>query len=242
MSQAVSMNETAGMLQARLGLIDRIRRVEYALARDEQAQIAASLMRGRSHELGNMVQIVKLSALEVARRVSRDDITELVTDMSQAADTSTKILADMVNAARPGDRAGVGPVVAQTVRAAVDLARPALSSSIELRVDLAADVMSYATGEELEALVLAALLDAQQAVSITLLLRERTLQGKRWLELSRFDDRHSLHDGDLAHMFEPHSLLHVVAGVAKQAGGEVSLSPGRRGLELAVEIPIAVLR
>jgi hypothetical protein len=236
------MNETAGMLQARLGLIDRIRRVEYALARDEQAQIAASLMRGRSHELGNMVQIVKLSALEVARRVSRDDITELVTDMSQAADTSTKILADMVNAARPGDRAGVGPVVAQTVRAAVDLARPALSSSIELRVDLAADVMSYATGEELEALVLAALLDAQQAVSITLLLRERTLQGKRWLELSRFDDRHSLHDGDLAHMFEPHSLLHVVAGVAKQAGGEVSLSPGRRGLELAVEIPIAVLR
>jgi hypothetical protein len=236
------MNETAGMLQARLGLIDRIRRVEYALACDEQVRIAGALMRGRSHELGNMVQIVKLSALEVARRVSRDDIAELVSGMCEAADTSTKILADMVNAARPADRVSVGPVVAQTVRAAVDLARPALASSIELRVDLAADVLSYATGEELEALVLAALLDAQQAVSITLLLRERTLQGKRWLELSRFDDRHSLHDGDLAHMFEPHSLLHVVAGVAKQAGGEVSLSPGRRGLELAVEIPIAVVR
>jgi hypothetical protein len=236
------MNETAGMLQARLALIDRIRRVEYALAREEQARLAASLMRGRSHELGNMVQIVKLSALEVARRVSRDDVNELITDLGEAADTATKILADMVNAAAPNGRSAVGPVVAQTVRAAVDLARPALASSIELRVDLAADVLSYATAEELDALVLAALLDAQQAVSITLLLRERTLQGKRWLELSRFDDRHHLHDGELAQMFEPHSLLHVVAGVAKQAGGEVSLSPGRGGLELAVEMPIAVSR
>jgi hypothetical protein len=235
------MNETAGMLQARLGLIERIRRVEYALAREEQARLAASLMRGRSHELGNMVQIVKLSALEISRRVSRDDIHELATDMGEAADSATRILADMVNAAVPAERSVVGPVVGQTVRAAVDLARPALASAIELRVDLAADVTSYATSEELEALVLAALLDAQQAVSITLLLRERTIQGKRWLELSRFDDRHHLHDGELAHMFESHSLLHVVAGVAKQAGGEVSLSPGRGGLDLAIEMPIAVV-
>jgi hypothetical protein len=242
MSQAVSMNETAGMLEARLGLIDRIRRVEYALAREEQARIAGALMRGRSHELGNMVQIVKLSALEITRRVPADDVKELVTDMNEAADTATKLLADMVNAARPNDRLLVGPVVAQTVRAAVDLARPALASSIELRVELADDVLSYATGEEIEALVLAALLDAQQAVSIKLLLRERTLQGKRWLELSRFDDRHHLHDGELAHMFEPHSLLHIVAGVAKQAGGEASLSPGRTGLELAVEMPIVTAR
>jgi hypothetical protein len=42
-------------------------------------------------------------------------------------------------------------------------------------------------------------------------------------------------------MFEPHSLLHLVAGVSKQAGGEVSLSPGRTGLELAIELPVATL-
>jgi hypothetical protein len=46
-------------------------------------------------------------------------------------------------------------------------------------------------------------------------------------------------DGELAHMFEPHSLLHVIAGVAKVAGGDASLAPGRSGLELAVELPVA---
>ena len=242
MSQAVTMNETAGMLEARLGLIDRIRRVEYTLARDEQVRIAGALMRGRAHDLGNMVQIVKLSALELARRVPKDDIKELVADMSEAAENAATILADMISATRGYDRSLLGPAVAHVVRTAVDLVRPAIASSVELRVELADDVVSFAAADELEALVLCALLDAQQAVSITLVLRERMLQGKRWLELLRIDDRHHLADGELAHMFEPHSFLHVVAGVAKQAGGEVSLSPGRSGLELAVELPIAVAR
>ncbi len=242
MSQAVAMNETAGMLEARLGLLERVHRVEFALARDEQARVATALMRGRSHDLGNMVQIVKLSALELARRVPQGDVAELVGDMSDAADKASRILGEMYEATRPAERALIGPPAAQILRGAVELARPAVASSVELRIELGEDVATYATGEELEALALAAILDAHQAVRITLLLRERTLQGKRWIELIRFDDRHPLHDGELAHMFEPHSLLHVVAGVAKQADGEVSLSPGRTGLELAVELPVAVAR
>ncbi len=242
MSQAVAMNETAGMLEARLGLLERVHRVEFALARDEQARVATALMRGRSHDLGNMVQIVKLSALELARRVPQGDVAELVGDMSDAADKASRILGEMYEATRPAERALIGPPAAQILRGAVELARPAVASTVELRIELGEAVATYATGEELEALALAAILDAHQAVRITLLLRERTLQGKRWIELIRFDDRHPLHDGELAHMFEPHSLLHVVAGVAKQADGEVSLSPGRTGLELAVELPVAVAR
>lgn len=236
------MNETAGMLEARLGLIERIRRQEHALALHEQARVAAALMKGRSHELGNLVQIVKLSALEIARRTPpalQPDIEDLVTDMTHAAEQASAVLAEMFAAARPSDRTIVGPAVAQCVRAAVDVARPAIASSIELRIDLSDSVQTYASAEELEALVLSALLDAHQAVRILLLVRERTIQSKRWVELVRIDDRHHLPDGELAHMFEPHSLLHVVAGVAKAAGGEVSLSPGRTGLELAVEIPTA---
>jgi hypothetical protein len=236
------MNETAGMLEARLGLLERVHRVEFALAREEQARIATALMRGRSHDLGNMVQIVKLSAAEVARRVPQGDVAELVGDMTDAADKASRILNEMYEATRATDRTMIGPAVAQILRGAVDLARPAVASTIELRIELGDDVTTYATGEELEAAILAAILDAHQAVRITLLLRERTLQGKRWVELIRFDDRHQLHDGELAHMFEPHSLLHVVAGVAKQADGEVSLSPGRTGLELAVELPVALPR
>jgi hypothetical protein len=242
MSQSVDMNETAGMLEARLGLIDRIRRIEHALALEEQARVAAALMKGRSHDLGNLVQIAKLSALEVARRVQQADVQELVADMTGAAERASKILNEMFAAARPTERTLIGPAVAQVVRQAVDLSRVAVASDVELRIELAESVQTYATSEELEALVMAALLDAAQAVRVTLLLRERTIDNRRWVELVRLDDRHHLPDGELAHMFEPHSLLHVVAGVAKTAGGEVSLSPGRTGLELAVEIPVALAR
>lgn len=241
MSQAVAMNETAGMLEARLALIDRVRRIEHLLARGEQARIAAQLMKGFSHELGNQVQIVKLCALEIARRSAQAPVQldELIKDMSDAADQTAIVLAQMFAAARPPDRDLVGPAIANTIRTAVDQSRPAIASTIELRIDLADTVATYVSAEELEVLVFAALLDAQQANRITLVLRERTIQNKRWVELLRIDDRHHMPDGELAHMFEPHSLLHVVAGVAKVAGGEASLSPGRSGLELAVELPVA---
>ena len=240
MIQSVDMNETAGMLEARLRLIDRIRRVEYALARDEQAKQAAALMKGRSHELGNQVQIVKLSALELERRAEdRKDLVELTTDMRKAAEQATALLADMFAAARPMERTVVGPVVTHTVRAAVDLARPAFAGNVELRIDLDDTVHTHSTAEELEAIVLAAMLDAVHANHMTIVVRERVIQGKHWVEILRIDDRQQFNDGELAHMFEACSLLHVVVTAAKQAGGEASLAPGRGGLELVIELPVA---
>ena len=377
----MSVNETAGILDARLGVIERIRRIEHLLARSEQARIAATLMKGFSHELGNQVQIVKLAALELARRLAavergdgidgvpvdgvvrvdgmnsvsvdglergdgvgadgavhafdgasvdgvatplltlaggaamasgfgsharaagsspsmrgvftsgfdgasnrrgasgsraaathvlqsssaaaanapqsgsraaahslqsggatrspRLELDELISDMAAAADAATTVLAQMFAVARPSDRDVIGPSVTTAVRAAVDVVRPAIAGSLELRIELDPTVQTYASAEELEAMVLAAVLDAASATHITLVLRERVIQNKRWVELLRFDDRHHLHDGELAQMFEPHSLLHVVAGVAKAAGGDASLAPGRSGIELAVELPVA---
>jgi hypothetical protein len=125
------------------------------------------------------------------------------------------------------------------VRAAVELARPALAGAIELRIELDDTVHTLATGDELEAMILAALLDASAATRITVVVRERVIQNKRWVELLRVDDRQHLADGELADMFEPHSLRHVVASAGKRAGGEVSLAPGRGGVELAIELPVA---
>ena len=240
MSQAEDMSETAGMLKARLGLIDRVRQIEHVLARGEQARIAAQLMRGFSHELGNQVQIVKLSALELARRIAdaKVDAAELIADMTAGAETATSILMSMFAAASGETRTIVGPPIGNAVRAAVEMTRPAIPSQIDLRIDIADGVPTYAPADQLEALVVAALLDAVSAERITLVLRERTIQNKRWVELLRIDDRHHLADGDYASMFEPHSLLHVVAGVAKLAGGDASLAPGRGGLELAIEMPV----
>ena len=239
MIQSVDMNETAGMLEARLRLIDRIRRVEHTLARDEQAKIAAALMKGRSHDLGNHIQIVKLTAHELERRAKdRDDLVELITDMRQSAEQATALLAAMVAAAHPNDRVEVGPVVTNVVRAAVEQGRAAVPGSLDLRIDLDDTVHTFANAEELEAMVLAAILDAASSSRMTIVVRERLIQGRRWVEILRVDDRQQFGDGELAHMFEPHSLLHVVVGAAKLAGGEASLSPGRGGLELAIELPV----
>jgi hypothetical protein len=239
MIQSVDMNETAGMLEARLRLIDRIRRVEHSLARDEQAKIAAALMRGRSHDLGNHIQIVKLTAHELERRASdRPDFLELITDMRHSAEQASALLAEMVAATHPLDRVECGPVVTNVVRAAVEQGRAAVPGSLELRIDLDDTVHTFANAEELEAMVLAAILDAASSTRMTIVVRERMIQGRRWVEILRVDDRQQFGDGELAHMFEPHSLLHVVVGAAKLAGGEASLSPGRGGLELAIELPV----
>jgi K+-sensing histidine kinase KdpD len=127
------MNETAGMLEARLMLIERIRKVEHALAHAEQARVAAALMRGRSHDLGNAIQIVKLSALELTRRLAElgnPDIEDLLSDMNVAADQSTRLLAEMIDATRPTERIQLGAVVTHPVRAAIELARTAWRSTI----------------------------------------------------------------------------------------------------------------
>src|SRR6478609_2880643 len=172
------MNETAGMLEARLGLIERIRRVEHALAHSEQARTAAALLRNRSHDLGNAVQIVSLSAHELTRRVrDRTDVSDLVLEMSIAAEEATALLQDMIASAHPASRNVPGPVVTNVVRAAIEAARPALIAPIELRIELDDTVHTFCSAEELEALVLAAALDAANATRVTFVLRERLVQG-----------------------------------------------------------------
>jgi len=249
------LNETPSMLEARLELVERIRKVEHALAHAEQARTAASLMRGRAHDLGNSVQIVKLSSLELQRRLAalgRSDLDELIAEMNKASDHATRVLAQMIDATHLPDRMQAGPVVTNALRAAVDAARPAFLAPIELRIDLDDTVHTYCSTEELEAIVIASTLEAAGtsrstsnvphgmagATHLTIVVRERVIQSKRWVEILRFDDRQT-HDGDYAHMFEAGSLLKVVAECARAAGGEASIAPGRGGLELAVELPVA---
>jgi nitrogen-specific signal transduction histidine kinase len=244
------LSETPSMLEARLELLDRIRKVEHAIAHAEQASTATALMRGRAHDLGNAIQIVKLSSLELSHRVAelnRPDIVELIADMQAEADKATTVLANMIDATRNADRIQYGPVISHAIRAAIETARPAFLTPIELRIDLDDTVHTYCSAEEIEAIVFASALEAAGsprsstgATRMTFSIRERVIQSKRWVELLRIDDR-QVHDGDYAHMFEAGSLLKVVAQCAKAAGGEASIAPGRSGLELAVELPVAKL-
>jgi hypothetical protein len=237
------------MLRARLALVDRIRVVEHVLARADQSRMALELLGEHAHRLGNSVQIVDLASLELERR-RVPEVAELVADVREGATNATAALAAMLALAQPRPRPA-GPPVAPAIAAAIELARPAVAAALELRVELGARVACRLAAAEIEALVLAAVLDATAvagpahaaggaaahdpgATRIAFELGERTIDGVRWIELLRVDDR----AGEVALDLAPPSFAAVVAALAAAAGGEVSLAPGRGGHELAIALRV----
>src|SRR5512141_2147804 len=118
------MANDAHVLAARLALIDRIRAVEVRLARSAQSETALAVLREHLHTLGNAVQIVDLASEELAKRVADPD--GLVSDIRSAAVEAHATLGKILALARPAPRAAVTTPFAPTVRAALDIVRPAL--------------------------------------------------------------------------------------------------------------------
>jgi hypothetical protein len=218
-------------LQVRLELLERVRTIELALARAEHARAAASLVRGRTHELGNQVQILRLASIELERRATAEQ-SELITDLRAAAEAANQALAEMLSAARPEDRKDPGEPVAPVVRQAIELVRAATSVPIEIHLDLTEDVRTRATAAELEACVMQVLLAATwgpgAATRLDVRARQRQIEKKPWIELLVIADR-------LPFDAPPG----VIQSVAEAAAGGASLSDGRTGVELALELPVA---
>lgn len=231
MSQASVME---GVLAKRLALFERLRRAEYDIARDEHARAAAALLRGRTHDLGNALQIVRLASLEIARRAD-GAIAELVADLRRSAEEATAVLGELLAAARPAARTGPGAPVARIVRDALELARGALLGPLEMRIDVPADARTACTADELEAMTLAAVLEAGDAARIAVSVRARTIAGEPWIELLRADDRAL---DEVERPVAPPGGLFLIERLAARVGGEVSLSPGRGGPELAIALPV----
>jgi hypothetical protein len=230
------MNETAAMLEARLVLVDRVRVVEQRLARAAYADTAAAMLRSVSHELGNSIQIVKLAAGEVARRSTQPEIAHLVEELVRAGDRSSELLAELFAAARPLERSTPGPSVGPAISSAVELARGAIAARVDIDCAIPDFVCTACTADEIEAMVIAMLLDASTATKIDLLVRERMIQSKRRVEIVRSDDRSVPPELDVGRALG--GPLLVIAAVAKAVDGEVSIAPGRAGLELAIDLPV----
>jgi len=213
------------MLAARLAIVERIHAVELRLARIEQARLALELLGGQAHQLGNAIQIVDLASLELERR-QVPDAAELVGDIRTATTAALSSLRAIVGLARPASRVA-GPPVAPVIRAAIAEARQAVASAVEVRVELDDTVTSLLARDELEALALASVLDAADAARIEIVLRERLIEGARWIELVRTDDRASAT-----------TFAAVIGELAKVGDGEASIAPGRTGPELAVALPV----
>jgi len=230
-----SRNE-AHVLAARLALIDRIRAVELRLARSAQSEAALAVLRGHMHTLGNAVQIVDLASAELAKRGPDPD--GLVTDIRKAATEAHETLGKIVALAQPAPPAQVSSPFAPTVRAALDVVRPALPIEVTVHDELLASLAACRLdADELELLTVAILLDAHAAPTLALSLRARTIEGAPWFELIRHDTRPGAFslDTELA----PPSLLAVADQLVRLGGGELTLAPGRHGHELVVALPSA---
>lgn len=214
------------MLEARLAIVEQLHAAELELARTEHALAAAALVRGKSHALGNAVQVARLASLQLQQRVPAE-LAELVADLLAATEQATAVLGDLMAAASADPPAGRAPL-APAVRAAAARVQPAIAAPLELGLELGDDVHARATDRELEALVLAMILDAGECSRVRLRVQPRTIAGKPYLQLLRSDDRR---DG---------TVPPLVDALARHAGGEASAAPGRDGLELAIELPVAV--
>jgi hypothetical protein len=234
-------------IDERLALIERQRRFEWELARDAQTRAASQFVRGKTHDLLNLVQIVQLASLELSRRCSGDAI-EFVDDLIKAADDAKHQLAALMAVARPDEIVAPGARVGAALSAAVATVREASTIPIDLHLTVRPEVATRCSAAELEHLIYGLALDAvaDDAVAgatpapaargpIELVVRERTIEGKPWLEIVRGARTTAPGDDPDAEHFD----LRAVEAIATKNGGELARSERRGGgTEVVVALPV----
>lgn len=212
-------------MSALIDLIQRQRRFEWALARDEQTRVANGLVAGRTHDLLNLIQVVELAVLRLRHDGvgAEDTLDELV----RTSRSATAQLQQIMDVARPEVAITRGAPVAATVMAIAPALREV--ASFEIHVDVATDTATRCSAAELEHLLIGLVLDAiDQRMALT--VRERTIEGTPHVEVVRGTSREPDGDG--------HELRTVTA-IVERAGGELATSERRGGgIEVILSFPI----
>ncbi|HEU4732560.1 MAG TPA: hypothetical protein VFT22_31915 [Kofleriaceae bacterium] len=232
----------------RLALVERQRRFEWDLARDAQTRAAAHFVAGKTHDLLNLIQIVQLASLELSRRCS-GDAAEFIEDLVKAADDAQRQLGELMAVARPEEVILPGAPVGAAITRAVETVRAASPIAVDLQLAVPPEVTTRCSAAELEHVIFGLALDAiaaepdEPAASeagaapgppdpIELFVRERTIEGKRWLEIVR---------GARAVPSTERFDLRAVEAIAVKNGGELGQSERRGGgTELVVALPMVV--
>ena len=233
----------------RLALVERQRRFEWQLAREVQTHAAARFVAGKTHDLLNLVQIVQLASLELERRCTAD-AGEFIADLRKAADDARHQLAELMAVARPEEIIVPGAPVGAAVTAAVEPGRAASTIEVDLHLAVAPELATRCSAEELAHVIYGLTLDAATAEAevgdapqalersetggaprgIELFVRERTIDGKPWLEIVR---------GARVELAGEHFDLQAVEAIAVKNGGELGHSERRGGgTELVVALPV----
>jgi hypothetical protein len=211
---------------ARLALAQKQRRFEWDLAREEQTRTAARLVAGKTHDLMNVVQIVQLASNELTNHCGEGG-KEFVNDLIRAAKDAQASLLSLMQLARPDHVTVRGPAVGATVTRVLEEIRTAME--VDLHLAVSSETATELSAVQLEHLVIGMVLDAADAPRIELYVRDRTIDGKAWVELVRGAEVPA--GGD-------HFDLRSVEVLARAVGGELSSSDRRGGgTELVVALP-----
>ena len=236
----MSQSSTTKMTKTneRLALVERQRRFEWQLARQVQTQVAARFVAGKTHDLLTLVQIVELASLELLRRCN-PDAEEFIADLRKAADDAKVQLRELMAVARPEEIIVPGAHVGAAITAAVETVRAASTIVVDLHLAVRPEVATQCSEEELAHVVYGLTLDvatteaeadADAPGPIELFVRERTIDGKPWLEIVR---------GAQVELAGEHFDLQAVEAIAVKNGGELGHSERRGGgTELVVALPV----
>jgi len=228
----------------RLALVERQRRFEWDLARDVHSRAAAHFVSGKTHDLLNLIQIVQLASLELSRRCS-GDAAEFIADLIKAAEDAKHQLAELMAVARPDEVITAGAPVAAAISSAVATVRAASTIAVDLHLTVQPEITTRCSATELEHLIYGLTLDAVAAAGddpagdtagvpnpIELIVRQRTIDGRPWLEIVR-----GARIVALGERFD----LRAVEAIAIKNGGELGQSERRGGgTELVVALPLVI--
>jgi hypothetical protein len=223
----------------RLALVERQRRFEWELAREIQSKAAARFVSGKTHDLLNLVQIVQLASLELTRRCPSEAL-EFIEDLQRAAVDAQRQLTELMALARPDEVIVPGAPVGAAITAAVEVVRAASTIAVDLHLTVSPDATTRCTADELAHVIYGVTLDAVSETTqpdeaaapsaIELFIRERTIDGKPWLEIVR---------GARVTLEGEHFDLRAVEAIAIKCGGELAQSERRGGgTELVVALPL----
>jgi hypothetical protein len=231
-------------INERLALVERQRRFEWELARQVHTEAAAKFVAGKTHDLLNLVQIVQLASLELSRRCG-DEAAEFIADLTKAAADAQRQLTELMAVARPEEVIVPGAPVGAAITAAVETVRAASTIPVDLHLTIESEITTRCTATELAHIVYGLALDAvaddpeavpeagspEAAGPIELFVRERMIDGRRWLEIVR-----GVPGGPRGEHFD----LRAVEAIAIKSGGELARSERRGGgTELVVALPLA---
>ncbi len=210
----------------RTELLERLRRFEWDVARDEQARAARLVLRDKVHDLLNFVQIVDLGSQALAPHTAPAGDEFLVDLALAAADAKTAVHA-LQQLAHAGDRPPARTVIASVARAAVEQLRGAVDA-LDAQV-LVPDTAAVAwTREELELVLIALALDGPPDAPLELLVRARDIDGRPCLELV------------CGPLDETGVGARLAAALAARIGGDAAVAERRGGgHEIAVAVPLA---